>query len=445
MTSHLQSLAVLAAAAIFAVGCAESQFPEATGKGTISALHAMPTAPEVSFLIEERSLGTISYKGALAAQPFDDLTYDFNFETRVAGEAGLTRIATESADIAVNVDHVFVITGTVADPAVLVWESDAREWDGDETVLQVSAGHLAAGSGPLDIYFEPPGTTPVAGGARGTLSFGERLTAFDVENGSWQIIVTEQNDPSAILFRSTSSTYSERSSILFTVQDADPSITSGISVRRIINGGAATEMSDVGSPPTRRFFNAAFGSGNVDVWLDDNFTTPIASDIAYGTLGAEVPVPSGESTFTFTAAGNPGAVLLETESTTPGNTRGTTFLTGEAGDLEVAAFVDDRRPVTGFAKIRLSQLSANFGIVDAYVLDAGTDIADTAPSARQLASTANSNYLHLPAGDYELTVTEAGEKTAIAGPLSFDLVAGDIVEVAIIDTADPNTVTLVEF
>lgn len=444
MTSYLKSLCACTTALIFLAGCAESQFPEASGKGTISAVHAISTAAEVTFLIEERALGAMSYKGSVAAQPFDNINYSFNFDARIAGQPGLTRIATETRDIAADTDYVFAVTGTASDASVVVWESEDRQWGESETVAEISAGHLAANSGPIDVYFEAPGSTPVTGGARGTISFGEKLPAFDVENGSWQVILTVAGDPSAILFRSNAANYNERTSSLLTIQDPDPSITSNLSVRRITEGSSASELGDVNFPPTRRFFNAARGSGNVDVWLNNNFDTPIASDLAYATVSGDVPVPSTDSTYTFTAAGNPGAVLLETESKTPLNTRSTSFLTGETSALEVAAFIDDRRPVSGFGKIRISQMSSRFATVDIYVLEAGTNIAEAAPTL-QLGSGTNSEYLHFPEGGYELTVTVAGGKTVLVGPRATALPSGTPVEMAIIDTVDPNALDLVSF
>ena len=445
MITDPRRLVALAFAALVLSGCVESQRPEASGKGTISAIHAAPTAAELAFLIEERSLGNLTYKGAIGAQPFDDLTYDFNFDARVPGSASLQRIATETVSIVAGMDYVFALTGTVSAPSVVVWESEDRQWEGSETVLEVSAGHLAAGTGAVDLYFEAPGTAPIGGNARGSLSFGERLPAFDVEDGRYVLIVTEQGDPATILFTSASRDYNQQTTVLFTLHDADPSITSALSVRRIEEGGSSVELGDTGSPPTRRYFNAAFSSGNVDVWLDDDFATPIVADLGYGGVSADVPVPSGASTYTYTTAGNPGAVLLEDEETVAVNTRGTNFLMGASGDLETVSVIDNRRAISGFAKVRVTQLSANLDLVDAYLLNAGTDINDVGPNIPRINTADSSDYLHLQPGNYELTVTQAGGKTVVAGPLALDLTSGDIAEVALIDTADPNLLNIVAY
>ena len=434
---------LLAATVLVLGGCTESQRPEATGKGTIRGIHAVPAGQDATFLIEERSLGNISYKNSTGTQEFDDLTYNFSFDARFPGDSSLTRIATETLTVAADMDYVFVLTGTIAAPSVLVWEAEERQWEGSETEFEVSAGHLASGSGAVDVYFAPPGTAPVAGSARGTLAFSERLPAFEVENGEYVLTVTAAGDPAAVLFKSSVRDYTERTSVLFTIQDADPSIVSGLSVRRIEQAGTSTEVGDPAFPPTRRFFNSAFGSGNMDVYVGDDFTTPIVSNLAYGAVSADVPVPSGASDYTYTAAGNPGAILLEDEETVPPNTRATNFVAGEPDEVDALTFIDDRRPVTGFGKVRVIQVATSFDSVDVYLLDAGTDHEDTGPNLPRLASNLSSGYLHIEPGDYEISVTEIGEKALLAGPVPITVSASGIVETAVIDTTDPNLLDVV--
>ena len=439
------SLTCLVAAGLALGGCTESQRPEATGKGTIRGIHAVPTGADVTFLIEERALGTLPYKNSTSTQEFDDLTYNFNFDTRKPGDTSLSRIATETVTVVPEMDYVFVLTGSIASPSVLLWETEERQWESDETAFQVWAGHLSPGSGTLDIYFVEDGTAPAPGTERGTLSFGERLPPFEVESGEYRVIVTTAGDPASVLFRSTSRDYAERSSVLFTIQDADPSITTPLSVRRIDQNGTSTELGDPAFLPTRRFFNAAFGSGSMDVYLEDDFVTPIVSNLAYAAVSADVPVPTGASTFTYTAAGNPGAILLEDEDTVVTNTRGTNYVHGEPDDLDVAVFIDSRRPLTGLGRIRTNQMSTEFALVDAYFLAPGTDIDDALPNLPRLGTGLTSGYVTLDPGNYELTVTESAEKTVLAGPLTIDLTSGSIKEVAILDTADPNVLDIVVY
>ncbi|HET6630860.1 MAG TPA: DUF4397 domain-containing protein [Woeseiaceae bacterium] len=443
MTKNPPALVLLVCAGLLFAGCTETQREKATGEGSIRGIHAMASAPEVNFLIEERSLGKLSYRAVTAPQLFDDLVYDFNFDTRFPGDAEILRLATVSADIQPDTDYVFALTGTVDAPSIVVWETPERVFEEGETAFEASIGHLAAGSGDLDVYLAPPGTAPVAGQARGTLAFGELLPPFEAEAGKWVLTVTAAGDPAAVLFRSTTQSLAERSRVLFTIQDAGSSLTSELAVQRMTREGAAAPLADSRFPPTRRFFHAASGTAGLDVVVDKNFAAPIVSGLAFGQVSPDVEVPSGESTYSFTQAGNPGAILHEEEDSTAANSRSISFIAGAPADLELVTFPDDRRPIPRIAKLRATLLSANFEEADIYLLESGTDIADKAPGFNGIESLVSTGYLQLAPGRYDLTVTVAGEKTVAAGPLTLDLASGDIRDFAIIDTPDPNVLDIV--
>lgn len=426
-------------------GCTESQRPTATGKGAIRAVHAMPSGPDVNFLIEERSLGTLAFRGATSTQQFDDLTYNFNFDVQLPGQSAVQRVATQSLAVVADMDYVFALTGTLDAPSVVLWETPEREFGGDETVFKASAGHLAADVGAVDVYLAPPGTAPAVGQERGTLSFGDRLEPFEAESGDYVFTVTGAGDPSDVLFTSNTQALAARSSALFTIQDADPSLTSAISVQRVGGDGAVTPLGDTRFPPTRRFFHAALGTAGVDVVVDDDFAAPVVSNLSFGTLSADTAVPGGSTDFTLTQAGNPGAILFEEEQTVPINNRSTAFITGPPGEIDVVTFTDNRRPVADLGKLRMTLLSENFEEVDLYLFEAGTDIADVSPNLPGFDSLLTSGYLQREANAYELTVTVAGEKTVAAGPFALDLANGDVIELAIIDTPDPNRLDIVAY
>lgn len=430
---------------VFLAGCTESQRPTATGEGTIRGVHAMPTAPGVIFLIEERALGTVSYKGSTGAETFDDLTYDFNFDVRLPGDAESRRLATQSLTVVPDTDYVFALTGSLDDPSIVLWETPERMWNGDETVLEISAGHLAPSVGDLDVYLAAPGTAPVAGDARGTLSFGDKLEPFEVEAGDYVLTLTTAGDPSDVLFRSTTHGLTERTSITYTVQDADPSITSTVSVQRASRNGSTSNVADARFPATRRFFHAAHGVTNVDVVADEDFNAPLVANLAFGTLSNDVAVPAGETNFSFTQAGNPGSIVHEEEQTVTRNTRSTTFLAGGGSELELVTLADNRRPIADLAKLRMTFISQNQEQVDLWLLEAGTDIADTSPNFPNVDTGDNSGYLQLAGGNYELTVTFGDEETVAVGPVPIDLANGDVVELVIIDTADPNVLDVVVY
>ena len=73
----LISIIVVAA---LASSCAETSRPVANGKGSIRGIAAIVDSPDTTFLIQERSIGNITYKDATGFARFDDLSYDFSFD-----------------------------------------------------------------------------------------------------------------------------------------------------------------------------------------------------------------------------------------------------------------------------------------------------------------------------------------------------------------------------
>ncbi len=444
MTKIFRALIVSALAVAILGGCAETALPEATGKGTIAALNAMPASPTVTFLIEERVLGNVGYKNILGGQRFDDLTYDFHFDMLMLGDTVPTRFATQFLDVVAEMDYAIVLTGSVTAPTLAVWERPDREWADDETVFAAGIAHLSAALGDVDIYFAPTGTAPVLGEERAKLSFDERMPEIDLENGEYEVIITARDDPATILYQSRPVTYGARISYTLAIFDADPSITGNISVRSISDWAFSAALPDVNFMPTLRTVHAAFGTENIDIYRDDDFTAPIFSNLGFGETTGDLPVPDGAVNYTYTAVGNTGAIINELNQLILPGQRVSTFLAGmQGGELSRITLADNRRSIETHAKLRLIHAAANFDTLDLYLVETGTDIADINPLAADLTFGFLTDFGATIAANYDLILTLPDEKDPIATLLQLDLVEGDVVEVLLVDTVDPVVADIV--
>lgn len=439
MRRTLRALIYSALALAALGGCdLESSLPEATGKGAINALNAMPASPAVAFLIEQRALGNLTYKSTIGDQSFDDLTYTFRFEVLFAGDTESSEIATQFIDVIKDTGYTIVLTGSVTAPTLTVWERPLREWDGSETVFELGIAHLSPALGDIDIYVAPMGTAPVLGEERAKLSFGERLPEFDLEEGQYEVIITARDDPATVLYQSPDSALAARNTYTLGIYDADASITGNVSVRVTSATGIASELPDVNVPATLRTVHAAFGTENFDIYADQDFTAPIFSNLGFGESTGDLPVADGTVTYTYTPVGNPGAIIDEESLTIVRGQRLSTFLIGMAGtDLTRISAVDDRRSIDTHARVRFLQAASNFDQMDLYFVAAGTDIAELNPSLASIIPGFITDFLTQPARGYDVILTLPDDKTPIATPLVLDLVKGDVVELLILDTVDP--------
>jgi hypothetical protein len=419
-------------------GCAETSLPEATGKGTIDAINAMPGSPQVTFLIEERFLGGIGYKASLGAQPFDDLSYDFRFQYTEIGETQPITLATQFIDMAADTNYTLVLTGSVAAPALTQWERPEREFDGAETVFEAAFAHLSPALGDVDMYVGITGTAPVLGEERAKLSYGDQVPAIELESDQYEVTLTARDDPATILYKSRDTFFGARISYTITIFDADPSITANISVRLISLGGQLLELPDSNFLPTLRTVHAAFGTVNFDIYRDEDFTAPIFSDLGFGQSTGDVPVDEGIVPFTYTEVGDPTAIVDEESQLITRGLRTSSVVAGEAGgDLSRMLLVDNRRPIDTHAKLRLIHAAFDFQDMDLYLVETGTDITDEAALIRNMMFGFASDFTATVAADYEIILTALDDKTPLLAPIPMSLANGDVVEMIILNTADP--------
>ena len=442
LTHIFRALIVLAV--VVCGGCSETTLPQASGKGSIDAINAISDAPDLIFLIEEQQLGTVGFKESLGPQPFDDLSYNFNFDLLFVGDAGTTRIATQFIDVVADTDYTVVITGSVAAPILTLWERPERVFDAAATVFEAGFAHLSPSLGDVDVYLATTGTIPVLGEERAKLSYGDTMPGIDLEAGQFEVIVTARDQPGMILYQSFDTFFGAGISYTITIFDADPSITGDYSVRLITSAGASIELADSRIMPTLRTIHAAFGTENIDIYRDEDFTAPIYSDLGFGESTGDLSVENGTVLYTYTTVGDTSMIIDEESQLVPRGLRITAVLAGLLGsDLTRILVADDRRSIVTHAKLRLIQAAANFPTLDVYIVDAGADITDLNPTLSSVSFGLATDFVAQVANSYDLILTLPAEKTVIAGPISLVLADGDVVDASFTDTVDPMVADII--
>ncbi len=424
-------------------GCAESTREAATGKGSIRGVNAIVTAPQINFLIEERVLGIVDFKGNSGFNSFDDLRYNFNFDLLRPGIIEADRLTTQFIDVIADSEYTVVLTGTIANPSSFFWEDPIREWSGTETVFEIVFAHLAPSMGELDFYFAPPGTVPVMGQAVGSLTNGARLAILEFEEAPYELILTPKDDPATIVYQSVQLVPIAQIRGTIAVFDADPTVTGNVGVSLFAEAGGSSVLSDVNFPPQTRTLHAAFGIENFDGYFDSDFANILFADIGFQELSPYADVPQAVTLVTLTPVGNSGAVIHEAELNIAPGTNSNIVLVGEPGSLLFAFLLNDGRSLETFPTIRILNASVSTETLDVYMLPPGTSIDDTLiPQITGIPSLANTGFIATFEGMLELTITLPGEKTPIAPPVILDLANGDTVDTVIVDTVNPGLVEL---
>ena len=430
----------------YIVGCAEGTRPEATGKGAVRAIHAIVEAPELAFLNEEKNIGGVDYRRVLGFQEWDDLEYNFNFDFASPGQPDPTRLATEFIDVVADMEYTLVITGTIENPSIMMWEEAKREWTDTDTVYELDFVHVSPLLGEVDIYYDAPDIEPVLGNEIGTISNGERIPFTEFPEGPYQLIVTAPDDPSTVLFQSTTVIAIPGQRITLVLFDPDPSITASIGINAFFSSGENSQLADIGSPPQVRTMHVAFGTDNFDGYLNNDLENIVFPNVSFGELSNYVDLAETIAALTLTAVGDTTQIIKEGEITRINNSKRSLILWGSPDELFIRDIQHSARPVSTYPQIRITNLSSNISMLDLYELEAGTAInEDVSPNFSGAIAGITTNFVVASSGSREFTITLNDEQNPISTPVVLELANGEVVDMVIVDTADPYMVELVVF
>mgnify|MGYP001817944046 CR=1 FL=1 len=431
---------------LLAACTSDSQLPNPTGKGTIRAINAIPGSPEIGFLIEEFSLGGVVYKASSAPTDYDDFSYNFSFQILNPGDTAFTRVATENLQVEADRDHIFLLTGDVNAPTVTVWNGDVRTFDAADTVLEARFSHASTMLGPVDVYFDPPGTAPGTNPPAATLSFGEISPAADYEAGATVLTVTDAGDPGVVHFTSDEAQLLPQFAHVITIFDGDENDVAPIHVRSMTSVGNPLVFTDADSSPQLRFIHAASTLETVDIYDDDVLTSLVFGGLEFKGTTGYLDTLTEARTFYFTPENSVAITLLEQQISAPAsNSFADVYLLGETDNWLGVRFVSDRQRYSNSFRLRSFPAALNHDVYDVYLTDRDVPLADEDTSVLL-----NIGYgfiaptLTLGEGEFDLYITAPGEKTVIAGPYPIDAVLGELVELLIVDTVDPATAEIID-
>jgi len=414
----------------------------------VQIVHASPDAPAVDVLVDgEVALTGVDYKASSGWGDFDAGTYSVEVQgilpggnASVIGPADLTFEAdTINTVVALNdVQNIEPLVLTQPDTAVTA--GAARVW-----VLHAANNVQELVGGPVDVYVTAPDADLTAAAPLGSFNFKETLPAdgpAELTAGDYQIRVGvgTPGDPDFLLaYDSGTVPLADGADVVIA---AVPNTTLGDSPVSLIvldSDGSSEILSD-GTPAALRVVHASNNTPAVDVFADGaalieglEFPNFVPTDgfveVSAGTYSVAVS-PAG--------AGVEGAAIgpadLEFAAGTSTNVIAVGRLGGTEGtidELTVTLADDDPRPIPLFAKVRIIHASVTAAsldpnTVDVYVTAPGTDISDesVAPTLSDVPYLANTGFLGVAGGTYDITVTVAGSRTPAIGPLA-DVVLED--------------------
>lgn len=408
---------------------------------TVQVLHASPDAPAVDVLVNgEVALSGVDYKDSSGWGDLDAGTYSIEVQgilpggnASVIGPADLTFDAdTINTVVALN-DVQNIEPLVLTQPRTPVSAGAARVW-----VLHAANNVQELVQGPVDVYVTAPDADLTAEAPLGSFNFKETLPAdgpAELPAGDYQIRVgvgTPGDANFLLAFDSGTVTLAEGADLVIA---AVPNTTRGdspVSLVVLDSDGSGEILSD-GTPAALRVVHASNNTPAVDVFADGAALIEGLEFPNFEPVDGPTEIPAGTYSVVVAPAGTgvDGAAIgpadLEFAAGTTTDVIAVGRLGGTEGTIEeltVTVADDDPRPIPLFAKVRIIHASvtaatATADSVDIYVTAPNTDISDesVAPTLSGVAYLANTGFLALPGGTYDITVTVGGSRVPAIGPL----------------------------
>ena len=408
---------------------------------TVQILHASPDAPAVDVVVDgEEALTDVDYKDSSGWGEFAAGTYSIEVQgilpdgnATVIGPADLTFEAdTINTVVALN-DVQNIEPLVLTQPQTPVSAGAARVW-----VLHAARNVQDLVGGPVNVYVTAPDADLAAEAPLGSFNFKETLPAdapAELTAGDYQIRVGvgTPGDPGFLLaFDSGTVTLSDGADLVIA---AVPNTTRGDSPISLVvlDSTGASEILSSGTPAALRVVHASNNTPPVDVFADGAALIEGLEFANFAPADGFAEVPAGTYSVAVAPAGAGvgaaaiGPADLEFAAGTTTDVIAVGRLGGTEGTIEeltVTLADDDPRPIPLFAKVRIIHASVTAAsldpdTVDIYVTAPGTDISDESvvPTLADVPYLANTGYLAVAGGTYDITVTVSGSRTPAIGPL----------------------------
>ncbi len=394
----------------------------------LQVLHASADAPPVNVFVDGvEVLSNVDFKEGSAQLGLQvrETPYSIRVDGILPG-GNATVIGPVDIDFAADTIYTIAAINGVADiePAVLAQSDNAPAGSARIFVLHATPGPGPDFSLPVDIYvdaFSEP-NAPIGTSAAIPSDFRGTLSA-ELAPGDYQIRLTLAGDPDTVVYDSGRVPLAAGDDLTLA---AVPNVDGGPAAVSLValTGADPIEFADVNVPTGLRIGHLSPDTPEVDVVVDGNIFLGNVPFPAVTDIGA---LPAASYNVAVQATINPGTfpigpVDLNLEAGTWYTVLAVDFL----ANIEPLILSDDGRSVATNAKVRIVHASPTAQDVDIYVVAPGTDINTVDPTLTAVPFKANTGYLALPEGDYEVTVTPTGTKTAAIGPAAISIENGGV-------------------
>lgn len=427
MKKFSPSLKIVTAAVLssFLLAGCSSDDNDPAPKSSLRALHLSPDAPAVDISVNDSvALEDVTYRqasgflsvnaGALAVDVLVANTDTAVIEADLALEQN-TKYTVIAANKVANIEPIVIIDNDV--PA--------------EGFIQLTVVHGAPDAPAVDVYVSTPDAT--LGDLEPTLeniSFKAVSDELEVAAGDYRVRVTATGSADVIYDSGTISLAAGVEYIAVASEVSEGLSPIGLTV---LTDLASTPVVNIDDARTRiRVVHASADAPAVDVLVDD---TEVLDAVTFGQASDYLELLGG--TYNVDVATDQGGnVVIDADLNLMAQEDYTVIALNTVANIEPLVLTDDNSaPADGNIKLRLVHASESAGLVDIYITGFNDDISMVEPNFSDVAFKANTGYVEVPAGTYQVRITLADTATVAIDTGALTLTAGVIRTAIALDPA----------
>jgi len=452
MKLTMKSLAM--GAAFLLVGCNNSDndlpaIPEKPTSATVKVVHAVSDAPDVSV---SRTNGVVIPNLAFGAvaTPLVASAGDFKVAVDAKLPGGATARVIPETTLALTdaTDYVVFAAGKAADSSIEPIVVSFPQTAVSSGNVRLRVVHAAASAPTVDVHLTAPDATLSSGTVAATLEFTGATGDVTVPAGDYRVRITPAGNLTTVVYDSGTVALASATDLTIAALDSRFAGPSPVSLLALAQGGnTSLDLLDVNSVASVRVVHDVADAPAVDVLVDDAVAVNALAFPDFTDYAALAP-----DTYNVKVAADAdnSVVVIDADLQLNAGSYYTVHAVGSLteGSIEPLVVEDIPRRIATAAQIRVIHGSSLAGPVDIY-LTAGSDISAATAALSNVPFKADSGYVQVPAGDYFVTVTPAGSKTAAIGPVAISLDANKIYTAVARDgaglTADLGLILLDDF
>jgi len=382
----------------------------------VQVLHASPDAPAVNVLVDgAAAISDLDYGHGSGSTLLAPGSHSVAVQAQVPGTPA-TVIGPTDLMLDASTQYIVIAEGAVANLGPVIFTRPLAPVASGQARVQVF--HAAPNAPAVDVYVTAPGASLDGVQPLGSFSFQGTIGPASVPAGSYEIRVTVAGNPSQVVFDSGSVALAAGADLLIAAEQNVGPGSAPVTLAVTDASGNNSTIFDVATPATVRVIHDSADAPAVSVYANSSFTTPVIASLAFPNFTGYLPIfpASSLTSVQVTPAGNPGTVVIDAPLALNAGTQYSVYAVGPLASIAPLVTTDDRRRLATQAKVRIIHGSPTAGPVDIYLTAPGAGIDTATPILTSVPFKADTGFLSVAAGSYDVTVTPAGTKTPAIGP-----------------------------